>query len=222
MSQETLEQSSTVEPEAADKADAAARTAEMPSSLSNEASAPHADESSAAGAAKLVPVAESIKYRRRAQQAEGQLQQVQQQLSELQLQMQARQDELATAEARADELRHQVMVGENRLAAERLLAQCGVAQTQAAVGMLGKYVNIEEEVDAQGIARGVEQLLLDNPSLRPEVAAPSLPSPTAAGRTSQGSLAAQLASVAHRAATSGDRRDVIQYLRLRRQSARTR
>ena len=221
MSQETLEQTSTVEPQTADKADAAS-TGEMSSAGASEPSASQVDESFAAGAAKLVPVAESIKYRRRAQQAEGQLQQIQQQLAELQQQMRARQDELVTAEAKADELRHQVMVGENRLAAERLLAQCGVAQTQAAVGMLGKYVNIEEEVDAQAVARGVEQLLLDNPSLRPEVAAPSLPSPTAAGRSGQGSLAAQLASVAHKAATSGDRRDVIQYLRLRRQSARTR
>ena len=48
---------------------------------------------------KLVPVGESIKYRRRAQQAESKTTELQQQLDDLKGQLEHRNEELAVAEA---------------------------------------------------------------------------------------------------------------------------
>ena len=170
---------------------------------------------------KLVPVTESIKYRRRAQQAEGRLQEMQQQLDDLKLQMQTHQDQLSAAQSQRDQLQRRLVTTENHRAVEQLLGDSGVLDIPAATTMLSQKVNLAEELDPQSLSRRVEELLLDKPYLRHELAKPSLPSKTAAPRSGSSSLSTQLSQVARQAATSGDRRDIAQYLRLRRQTAVT-
>ena len=170
---------------------------------------------------RLVPVTEAIRYRRRAQQAEGHLREVEQQLEAAQSRIQQRDDELATAEAQRDEASTQLVVVENRLAAERLLTQAGVVDLETASVLLSRRLDLAEEVDAEALARGVEQLLLDKPFLRSPGTArgASLPPKTASPRDAAAAPAARLAQAAELAARSGDRRDVADYLRLRRRAS---
>jgi len=181
-----------------------------------EPSAPAADEQADEG--RMVPVAEAIRYRRRAQQAEGKLQEIEQQLEASRSQIQQRDDELARAEAQRDEACTQLTVVENRLTAERMLSQAGVVDIDTASMLLSKRLELGEEVEPEAMARSVEQLLLDKPFLR-GVATASLPPRTTGARDAAVSNGARLAQAAEAAATSGDRRDVANYLRLRRQAS---
>jgi len=167
---------------------------------------------------RLVPVSESIKYRRRAQKAEGRVAQLEQQLTEMQSQLDALGDELARAEAQRDEAAQRLVEAENRLTAERLMAMAGVADTETAVLLLSKRIDLTQELAGSAIADAVEELLVDKPFLRSGQES-SLPGATASAKPSAlGGLAA-LADAAERAIASGDRRDVAEYLRLRRQNS---
>lgn len=157
----------------------------------------------------LVPVAESIKYRRRAQQAERRAEELERRLAE-------RADQLATAEAQRDEAAQQLAATENRAAAERMLTEAGVADLEAASLLLARRVDLAQPAEGDSLRTAVEQLLLDKPFLRS--AAPQLP-PTSAGERGGAPLGAQLAQAADRAARQGDRRSIANYLRLRRQAA---
>lgn len=185
---------------------------------------PHENEAGIAEAppaggaeSKLVPVAESIKYRRRAQQAEERLQQIEQQLTELQSQLEHRSEEIAQAEAQRDEANQHLVNVQNRMLAERMMSQAGVVDIEAASLLLGKRMDLNEELEPEAISLKVEQLLLDKPFLRSPLS-PPLP-PTTASPKVRPNPAAMLAQAAQRAARSGGRRDVAEYLRLRRQSA---
>jgi hypothetical protein len=197
-----------------------------PAQPPDQAPLPPADDASNAPPSspetpKLVPVTESIKYRRRAQQAEGHLQKLEQQLTELKQQMQTHQDQLAQAQSQRDQLQRQLVTTENRRSAEQMLSHCGVLDIQAATSLLSQKLNLSEELSPESLSHNVEELLLDKPYLRHELAKPSLPTRTASARAGISSLSTQLSQVAQQAATSGDRRDIAQYLRLRRQSAMT-
>jgi hypothetical protein len=182
----------------------------------------HAEQADpASGDSKLVPVGESIKYRRRAQQAEARIQELEQSLEELQAQLERRSEELGTAEAQRDEARHQLGVAESRMLAERLLSQAGVVDIEAASLLLTKRIELGDDLDQETLSRSVEQLLLDKPFLRGAPAAP-LPPATAAARGQAPSPAARLSQAAERAAQTGDRKDVAAYLRLRRQASPSR
>ena len=170
------------------------------------------------GGPKAVPVAEAIKYRRRAQQAESQLQQIEQKLEELQSQTQRHSDDLAAAEAQRDEAQTQLTIAENRLATERLLSSAGVIDLETASVLLSKRIDLAEELDPNALGRATEQLLLDKPFLRASADA-GLPPKTASARPPRATPAAHLAQAAERAARSGSRRDVAEYLRLRRQAS---
>ncbi|MBI5723194.1 MAG: hypothetical protein HZA50_04490 [Planctomycetes bacterium] len=165
---------------------------------------------------KLVPVAESIKYRRRAQQAETRTQQIEQQLKDAQSQLQSRAEELALAEAQRDEAHRQISVLENRSAAELELVRSGAVDVETASLLLSKRMDFGEQVDRQELSKAVEQLLLDKPYLRSQ---PIPAGKTASARRGQPGTAAQVAQAAQKACKSGDRRDVAEYLRLRRQAA---
>jgi len=184
-----------------------------------QAQAPDGAPDDATGGAKFVPVAESIKYRRRAQQAETRLAEVEQQLKDVEGKSKSRDEEIALAEAQRDEAQQHLQAIENRLAVERRLFADGVIDVETAADALAKRIDLGEAIDADEVASAVEQLLLDKPFLRGESAG-GLPSPTAAARSNHGA-ASRLANVAQRAARSGDRRDVAEYLRLRRASARS-
>jgi len=165
---------------------------------------------------KLVPVGESIRYRRRAQQAEGRLTQLEQQLTQLQEQLQTRADELATAEAQRDEARQQMTQVNNQFAADRLLIQAGVVDMEAAHLLLQNRVDLGEELESSEVEHAVQQLLVDKPFLRGN----AMPPKSASVRRGVQSLTARIANAADRAVASGDRRDVAEYLRLRRQANR--
>ena len=67
----------------------------MSEQVATQTETPEASDSGA----KLVPVAESIKYRRRAQQAEATLEVLQQQLTDVKQQVTDQQNQLGSAEA---------------------------------------------------------------------------------------------------------------------------
>ncbi|MHC4981543.1 MAG: hypothetical protein ACYTF6_00030 [Planctomycetota bacterium] len=178
----------------------------------------HSDEADTlVGASKLVPVAESIKYRRRAQQAESRIKELEQSLTELQTQLENRNEELAAAKAQHDEARHRLSVAENRIVAERLLSEAGVIDLETASILLAKRVDLGGEMDRDSLARSVEQLILEKPFLHGSTGA-SLPPASASAKPPQSSPAAKLTQVAERAAQTGDRKDVAEYLRLRRRA----
>ncbi len=176
------------------------------------------EDESQGGANKLVPVAESIKYRRRAQQAESDLQALEQKLAESQALVEERNEHLATADAERDEAKHQLTVTENRLAAERLLSEAGVVDLDAASLLLTKRLDLSQELDSSSLLSSIEQLLLDKPFLIHGGKA-SLPPKTASAHRAESGLTAQLARAAEQAMRTGDRRQVGEYLRLRRQVA---
>jgi DNA repair exonuclease SbcCD ATPase subunit len=170
------------------------------------------------GDARFVPVGESKRYRRRAQAAEGKLAQVEQQLTELQAQLQASQQQAAQLQSQQEQARKQVQTAEGRMAAQAALARSGVADVDAAALLLSQRVKLEEPMEAAALAEAIEQLLADKPYLR---ATPPLPPPTAAARSPQAGRKALLDQLAQRAARSGDRRDLAEYLRMRRQAGGT-
>lgn len=182
----------------------------------NTEHSPQADTNG--GEAQLVPVSESIKYRRRAQKAEGRTEEVEQQLKEMQSQLDAHSDELAQAEAQRDEVASRLVETESRLAAERLMATAGLADTETAMLLLSERVDLTQALDGGALADAVEELLIDKPFLRTGRAS-SLPGATASAKPSVPGSFGALADAAQQAIESGDRRDVAEYLRLRRQNS---
>ena len=186
--------------------------AQSPDGAETEQAAPKQDTP-----ARKSPVAESIKYRRRAQQAEGRLQQYEQELEESRASLARRAEELASAEAQRDEAMQQLTASQNRLAAQRLLGEAGVVDIEAASLLLSKRIDLGGEVSADQIGRGVEELLLDKPYLLESAA--TLPPSTASARDASAGVTARLARAAEQAAKTGGRRQVAEYLRLRRQAS---
>jgi len=151
---------------------------------------------------QMVPVSEAIKYRKRAQTAE---QQVQQLTEKLQNSQQIQQD--TQAQLNEKEL-------ENKLTQE--LVQAGVVDVEAALLLAQKKAETRQDNhDTRGL---IEVLRNERPYLfsHPvgEVSA-SLAVPTAGVRSSGGGVNNLLRS-AQRAQQSGSRRDMHEYLRMRR------
>jgi hypothetical protein len=176
------------------------------------------------GAGKLVPVGESIKYRRRAQQAEARLTELDRTVKDLQSQLEGRGEELAAAEAQRDEARSGLVEAQNRSSAERMLMQSGVVDLETATMLLSKRVDLASDIEPQALTARIEQLLLDKPFLLGVGVGEgggqrSLPPKTASGRQGRQGIPARLAQAAQQAVATGNRRDIAQYLRLRRQAA---
>ncbi len=171
-----------------------------------------------AGQDKLVPVSESIKYRRRAQQAEGAAAKLQQELEDLRGELQQRDEQLAQADAMRDEASGRLQALENERQAERLLLASGATDTETALVLLGRRLDLSGEFEPDELHRAVEQLLVDKPSLCGR-AVGALPSATASASAQAGGPAMQLTQAAQRASKTGDRRDVAEYLRLRRRAS---
>lgn len=178
---------------------------------------PQPSDTAFPGEPKLVPVAESIKYRRRAQQAEDRLQQVEQQLKDAQQQMEQHATEVAQSQTQRDQAVHEAKELRNRLHVQQLMNIAGVVDMEAACTLLAGRVDLGKEIDEQDLADAVESLLTDKPFLRS--AAASFPSPTASARVPGANAATRLSQAAQRAAQSGGRKDIASYLRLRRQTA---
>ncbi len=151
---------------------------------------------------QMVPVSEAIKYRKRAQTAE---QQVQQLTEKLQNSQQIQQDTQAQLNKKEQE---------NKLTQE--LVQAGVVDVEAALLLAQKKAETyQDNHDMRGL---IEALRNERPYLfsHPvgEVSA-SLAAPTAGVRSSGGGVNNLLRS-AQRAQQSGNRRDMHEYLRMRR------
>jgi len=138
---------------------------------------------------------------------------LQQKVCQLEETLQRREDELATAEAQRDEILSRLCEAENRVVVDRALHQAGVVDAEAATLLLSRRMDLSGEVTPEELTSAVDQLLLDKPFLR--ATRTTMPPAT---RTGQSGLdaTARIADAAERAITSGNRRDVVEYLRLRR------
>ncbi|MDD4889773.1 MAG: hypothetical protein PHU85_07555 [Phycisphaerae bacterium] len=161
-----------------------------------------------APSAQLVPVAESIRYRRRAQTAERRVTELQQQLDEQQRTRTALEAELASTRRRGE--------------LAQALAGRGVIDLEAAM-LLAEQRLAGQNADASP-ADVIEQLLKDKPYLAPSspttATTPAAPATTIAtptqGRRVRNSAIELLRSAAQRAAGAGRGPELENYLRLRR------
>ena len=140
---------------------------------------------------------------------------LQQKVRQLEETLEARNDELATAEAQRDEVNSRLCETENRMSVERALHQAGVADVETATLLLEHRVDLAEVVTSEELNVAVEKLLLDKPFLRAKTNT-NMPPATRTGHDESTSAAARMADLAQRAITSGSRRDVAEYLRQRR------
>ena len=147
---------------------------------------------------KLVPVSESIRYRRRAQAAEGKLEEYKAKLAEVQVAL--------------DRTHEQLEVVERRQTVDQLLVESDAVDLEAARLLTEAAL---EQMDEPDIKAVVDDLREHKPYLFRQ-----------AGSVSGGSMSARLRNgsvelddAAADAASSGDRRDLLRYLRLRRGKA---
>ena len=155
----------------------------------------------AEGGEKRVPVSESIRYRRRAQAAEQELEAVREQLAEKDKSLAEAQQELAEMERR-ERVDHLLRESEAiDLEAARLLTEVAVAQ-----------------MDKPDVEAAVAELRERKPYLfRRDAGAPV---EAGMGARPRGGEAQQLSAAAEQAATTGDRRALLRYLRMRRARSR--
>jgi ABC-type uncharacterized transport system involved in gliding motility auxiliary subunit len=164
----------------------------------SEDTAEHAD--SVSESLKLVPVSESIRYRKRAQIAERQVETLSEQLAE------------ARAEAKEARERLSTIRTEQELA--RKLAAAGAVDLEAAVLIARARMEGEPEADLGGV---VEQLRKEKQYLFAEGKSRMLSSKKTTGAKERiQSNEAVLERAAKKAATTGSRTDLQEYLKLRR------
>lgn len=148
---------------------------------------------------KLVPVTESIRYRRRAQAAE-------QQLADLQTQFEDARQEL-------DEARRQLDETERRRRIDQLLVESDAIDLDAARLLTEAAVQTMDDAD---IDEAVAELRRTKPYL---FSGSTGTSPSGGGAMSprpRNGNRADVDSAAEAAASSGNRRDLLRYLRMRR------
>jgi hypothetical protein len=139
---------------------------------------------------------------------------------QMQHQLEAQQELLATAEAQRDELQMRLTQTENRHAIEAALAAAGTTDVDLAMAALRGRVDLDEPLERDTITQAVEKLLLDKPLLAGLPAGASMPPATSGPRDEPTAGTARLTQAARQAATTGNRKDIAEYLRLRRQAAR--
>ncbi len=142
------------------------------------------------------------------------------QLSSLQRQLEAQRELLATAEAQRDELQMQLTQTENRHAVSAALTAAGATDLDLAMAALRQRIDLDEPLEPETIEQSVEKLLLDKPLLAGLPAGASMPPATSGPRDEPAAGTARLSRAARQAALSGNRKDIAEYLRLRRQAAR--
>ena len=153
----------------------------------------------AAGAERLVPVGEAIRYRKRAQNSESRVAQLEEQLKANQ----------AMNEQLADELNETKL--ERKLLSS--LTAAGARDLEAAV-LLAKARMKESDGDVDSV---VDQLRDQKSYLFDDAEAVAVASKTAGVKERKPGGQSVLERAAKRAATSGSRADVQEYLRVRRQ-----
>ena len=147
--------------------------------------------------ARLVPVAESIRYRKRAQSAEKKLEVLAEQLAQAQTQTAQLSEQLSGVQA------------EQKLV--RQLAAAGAVDLETAVLIAKARMQGQSQADVAGV---VEQLKKEKQYLFGGGGA--APAKTAGARDRVASNETILERAARKAATTGSRTDLHEYLRLRR------
>ena len=145
---------------------------------------------------KLVPVTEAIRYRKRAQAAE-------QQLTELH-------SKLKTVEGELNKTQQTIAQLERRQKIDALLADADAVDFEVARLLTEAAV---ESMDEPDVALAIDDLRRGKPYLFRQRAAASAVAMSARAR---GNVSPSTIEAAQTAATSGDRRDLLHYLRLRR------
>lgn len=148
---------------------------------------------------KLVPVAESIRYRKRAQSAEKQVEALAEQLAEAKSQAVRIAEELEGVRRE-----HEVV---------RKLAGCGAVDLEAAVLLAKAKLEHKPQADLDGV---IEELTREKQYLFAEGNRSSLPKKTSGVREQVQNSRTVLEKAAKRAATTGNRADLQEYLNLRR------
>ncbi|MBN1844788.1 MAG: phage scaffolding protein [Sedimentisphaerales bacterium] len=167
----------------------------------NDSSTPAAAETN--GTEQVVPVSEAIRYRKRAQASEQQVEQLTAQLQELRREHHQASEQINRMKQDAQLAEQLVRAGVKDLEAATLLAQ---KRLKAANG------------ETPDLRQVVEQLRTDRPYLFAgnEQADWSWMTPTAGVRTTGQHGRQTLSKLAERARASGQRQDMHEYLRLRR------
>jgi hypothetical protein len=148
---------------------------------------------------KLVPVAESIRYRKRAQGAEKKVE--------------ALAEELAEAKTQAAKMSKQLRNVQTEQKLMRKLAAAGALDLEAAVLIAKTRIEDEPEADLDGV---IEQLKKEKQYLFTGVSGAVTAKKTAGAKERVTNSQTVLEAAAKRATTTGNRADLQKYLRLRR------
>ena len=147
---------------------------------------------------KLVPVGEAIRYRKRAQSAEQELEVLR--------------DELSTSKDNGKQLTEKLQQLESENAMTMELVSAGAIDLEAAMMMMRSRLG-----DGADVKDVVEQLRADKGYLFAEQAEQAVLPRTSGIKHKRGGAVAGLEAAAKRAASSGSRADVQEYLKVRRQ-----
>jgi len=152
---------------------------------------------------QVVPVAEAIRYRRRAQAAE-------QQVEQLTTQLEALEQEHRAVEGQVEQMRQETELTQQ-------LTQAGVKDLEAALLLAQRRLQ-NDNGEKQNVPQMIEQLRTERPYLFEECEKIEigLTRPTASVRTQSQSGVQTLSRMAERVRTTGSRKDMQEYMRIRR------
>jgi hypothetical protein len=148
---------------------------------------------------KLVPVAESIRYRKRAQSAERKIEELTEQL--------------AQAKTQTVELSEQLSGIQTEQKLTRQLAAAGAVDLETAVLIAGARLQDKDDADVTDV---IEQLKKEKQFLFNVGSPGAAPTKTAGARDRVTNSQTLLERAAKKAATTGSRTDLHEYLKLRR------
>jgi uncharacterized protein YhaN len=150
---------------------------------------------------KLVPVAESIRYRKRAQSAEKKIEELTEQL--------------AQAKTQTAELSEQLSDIQTEQKLTRQLAAAGAVDLETAVLIARARLQDKDDADVKNV---IEQLKKEKQFLFTDGSPGPVPKKTAGARdrVTNSSAYGGLEKAAKKAATTGSRTDLHEYLKLRR------
>jgi hypothetical protein len=149
--------------------------------------------------ARLVPVAESIRYRKRAQSAEKKIESLTEQL--------------AQAKSQTAELSEQLSDIQTEQKLMRQLAAAGAVDLETAVLIARARLQDKDDADVTGV---IEQLKKEKQFLFASSSPSAAPTKTAGARDRVTNSQTLLERAAKKAATTGNRTDLHEYLKLRR------
>lgn len=148
---------------------------------------------------KLVPVAESIRYRKRAQGAEKKIEALTEQLAEAKAQTTKMSEQLSSIQTE-----HELI---------RKLAAAGTVDLETAVLIVKARMQEQSQADSDGV---IEQLKKEKQYLFSGTGGSVTPQKTAGARERVANTQTVLERAAKKAATTGNRTDLHEYLKLRR------